>query len=121
MPHLIIEYSANVPSSVAPRQLLAAANAALLGSGEIVPASNLKSRAQCCADYQVGAGDTPNAFVHARLHLLAGRSVATRHALCQSVCEALAALFEAGYIEITAEAIDMVRESYAKVIVGAAP
>ena len=72
MPHLTLEYSANVPELdfVA---LFAELHAILSELGG-VRVQNLKSRVVRTDAYYVGEGQPENAFVHLNVALLAGRS-----------------------------------------------
>lgn len=121
MPHLVIEYSANLAAGLSPARLLTAANAALVASGEFEHPDHIKSRALSCPDFRVGEAESGEAFAHARLHLLSGRSIETKRALCAALTDAIAAALVVPpglRLQVTAEAIDMARESYSKVILG---
>jgi 5-carboxymethyl-2-hydroxymuconate isomerase len=67
MPHLILEYSANLPSPDL-RALFAALHDGLAGPG--ISRDDCKSRAYRCETYLVGTGGPERAFVHLTLALL---------------------------------------------------
>jgi len=76
MPHLILEYSANLLPAFEPKQALHRMNTVLLASGEFVP-DHIKSRALRVDDFLVG-DEAPGGFLHASLHLLSGRDDRTK-------------------------------------------
>ena len=118
MPNLTIEYTSNLPAFDT-RQLLAACNRAMAGSGHFQE-SDIKSRALGLDCYQVGAGDTPRGFVHVRVALLAGRSEAERKGLAEALLAALLATvagLAGGEIQLSVETADLDRASYAKAVV----
>jgi 5-carboxymethyl-2-hydroxymuconate isomerase len=73
MPHLIIEHSHNLIEKQNLTGLLAQCHQLL---AELLPTdiNNCKSRVLAYEEYQVGNGDTNNAFVHFNLKILAGRT-----------------------------------------------
>ena len=115
MPHLIVEYTDNLPA-LAPRSLLNALNQVLIASGEFDTLS-IKSRAICLPDYQVGDQAEGQAFVHVHLHLLDGRSDATKQQLSANLLAVLDANIanSAGLaLQRCVEIRDVHRASYAK-------
>lgn len=119
MPHLVLEYTANLLPDFQPAQALHRMNTVLLASGEFV-ADHIKSRAIRLDDYLVGDA-ARGSFIHARLHLLAGREPAVKQALTEGLVSALRSCITrdtASPVQITAEAVDMDRGVYSKAIVG---
>lgn len=118
MPHLVLEYTANLLPDFEPAQALNRMYTVLLASGEFVP-EHIKSRAVRLDDYLVGDA-APGSFLHARLHLLAGREQATKQAIVEGLVAALRSCTidnPAQPVQITAEAVDMDRGAYAKAII----
>ena len=119
MPHLVLEYSANLLPDFEPAQALHRMNTVLLASGEFEP-DHIKSRAIRCDDYLVGDA-TSGSFLHARLHLLEGRNSHTKQAITEGLVAALRSCVignPARPVQITAETQDMDRSAYSKAIVG---
>ena len=73
MPHLRIEYSANLAAKPDWRALFADLHGLLQQLAGIATA-NCKSRASCAEHFLIGDGTTAEAFVHLDLQLLEGRS-----------------------------------------------
>ena len=114
MPHLVIEYSNNLPH-LAPSALLRSANAALMTTGQFQEA-DIKSRAIAVDSFAIGTNNAPRAFVAARLSILSGRSPETKQLLAQALLAALdAAIPGAGVdLQTSVEILDIDRDSYAK-------
>ena len=72
MPHLRIDYSANLPAAVAWPALFTDLHGVLRDVAE-VDVGNCKSRAYRAEHYRVGDGKSAEAFVHLELQLLEGR------------------------------------------------
>lgn len=68
MPHLILEYSANLPAPPDLPDLFAALHQALATLG--IPLDDCKSRAYRCDAYRVGTGAPDRAFAHLAVALL---------------------------------------------------
>ena len=71
MPHVTLEYSANLPGLHAPA-VLASLHAALVATGEF-QADDIKGRAYRCHEFRIGLELRTDAFVHLELQLMAGR------------------------------------------------
>lgn len=87
MPHLTIEYSANLVD-LDPTQVLRAAVAALADVGAYDMGST-KARIRRCDEYAVGHPDTGDGFVAVTLAALPGRSEEVRRATAQALTEAV--------------------------------
>lgn len=118
MPHLRIEYSTNIAERFDPARLAEAAAATLLASGVFEPPHSIKARLIPVAHFRVGGG-ADHGFLHADLALLSGRDTATKAALTGALVACLGQQLQPGplTVQITAEARDMDRESYSKVLV----
>lgn len=77
MPHVIVEYSANLAAAVEIKSLLAALHAAALETG-VFPAGGIRTRAERRDEYIVADGRPEAAFVHVMLRIGAGRDLPTK-------------------------------------------
>ncbi|KAF1033662.1 MAG: hypothetical protein GAK37_00016 [Pseudomonas sp.] len=120
MPHLRLEYSANLVDLEVEKTLLRLNNV-LMASGQFGAESDIKSRARKIERFQVGTALAPRGFVAATLSLLSGRSPHIKKQLSESL---LAALQDVGnwpegvQVQLSVELVDIDRESYSKVVVG---
>lgn len=117
MPHVVLEYSANVLETVDHTALFGELHQAVLEL-QAFPQLDIKSRAMRCTDYYMGDGSPEAAFVHLRFSLLAGRDISVRQRLVQTCMRVLTAYF-AGSIaqlqcQVTVELREMDRATYAK-------
>ncbi len=90
MPHITVEYSANLEAQVSPRRLVDAIHRAALATG-VFPIGGLRTRAERRDVYAVADGDPDNAFVAVVARVGEGRDPATR----KRVAAALMAVLEA--------------------------
>ncbi|MEC5384176.1 5-carboxymethyl-2-hydroxymuconate Delta-isomerase [Uliginosibacterium sp. H3] len=121
MPHINIEYTANLTEAFDATAALRAANAAIVGSGLFDEELSVKSRAILLQDFRVGNFEDGEAFVHARIHLMAGRSIEQRKQLGAAVVAAIGEAVKptAGLrVQITAELNEMLAETYQKLVIG---
>ena len=136
MPHLTLEYSANLATlapTFNPAAALAAINRAAFASG-LFGEADIKSRALACEQFCIGVEAAPRAFAHLRVALLSGRSGEERRQLAAQLLAAqlLAALkttvngengqnsgpagapISGSEIQLSVETCDLDRPSYAK-------
>ncbi|QQZ43490.1 5-carboxymethyl-2-hydroxymuconate Delta-isomerase [Pseudomonas sp. SK3(2021)] len=119
MPHLYMEYTANLPQLDADKALLRF-NHALVASGQFAE-YDIKSRARKVETFRVGTGLGERAFVHVKLSLLSGRSPQIKKQLSQSLLAVLQELCEwpAGVeLQLAVEILDIDRDSYGKLSIG---
>jgi 5-carboxymethyl-2-hydroxymuconate isomerase len=90
MPHIIIEYSANLEAQVSPQRLVNALHAAALATG-VFSIGGLRTRAARRDVFAVADGDPDNAFVAVIARIGEGRDPATRKRVAQSLMTALEA------------------------------
>ena len=106
MPHLIIEYSANIEPEVAPRRLLDEFHQAALDTGISEPVG-VRTRLARREFYRVGHDGGDNAFVHIVARLRKGRSAEQKKALLQALMDqankTLAPAFAARPVALTIE------------------
>lgn len=118
MPHLTLEYSANLSDALDPPALLAGINAELAASGHFAE-PDIKSRATRLDDYLIGLHNNGRGFVHVRLAILSGRTPEVKKELSAAVLAALQAgvpAVDGMAIQLSAEIVDLDRPSYAKVV-----
>jgi 5-carboxymethyl-2-hydroxymuconate isomerase len=77
VPHLVLEYSANMEPELDAAILLSAVHEAALATG-IFPIGGVRTRAQRRTLYWVADGHPDNRFVHLDMRIAAGRPVETR-------------------------------------------
>lgn len=80
MPHIVLEYSANLPELPDFRALFDDIHHALNRIGGI-RLENCKSRARAAQHYYVGDGHPDNAFVHLDVEFVEGRSAEVKQAI----------------------------------------
>lgn len=118
MPHIHLEYSKNVKLN--PKAVLSALNHAFIATGHIQAANELKSRAICHDDYLIGLdADSEQAYVHAKVSLLTGRSTEVQQQISQLLLKTLAEVLPeqpAVQLQLCVEVIEMPRETYSKVL-----
>ncbi len=93
MPHLIIEYSANVSTRIDIQQLVDGMHDAALGIDGL-PMGGLRTRAQARSSYRIADGHPDNAFVHVILKLGHGRPLDKRRSFGETLFAALTELLE---------------------------
>ena len=97
MPHIVIEYSANLRESVDLPGLLAALRASALATG-VFPLGGIRIRAYQADHYLIADGHPDNAFVHIMLRVGHGRDLETRKRACDAIfataTEQLAPVFD---------------------------
>ena len=120
MPHLHMEYTANLPELNVDLALLRF-NQALVASGQFGDEFDIKSRAIKLDTFRVGTGIGERGFVALRLSMLSGRSTVAKNQLSQSLLAILQDLgpWPAGVeVQLSVEVLDNDRETYNKVAIG---
>lgn len=119
MPHLSLQYTANLEGYDADAAL-AALNRALADSGHFDELA-IKSRAWMLEHYRVGTADSGRAFVHAQLKILPGRSEAVRSALSGIVLDALRGGLPLHHpsVQLCVEVDELYAPAYAKTVLDA--
>ncbi len=116
MPHLIVDYSANL-TDFPGAQILKDINASLCASPEIKDEADLKSRLNRVEHFEIGTQPNNRGFVHAQLRLLAGRTPETKKELSERVAAVLRKHTphpQGMLVQLSVEVVDMDRGSYAK-------
>lgn len=114
MPHIIIEYSADVAEQADIEQLMAAAHDGAMAS-ELFPEYDIKTRARGYQHHRTG--QTHDSFVHVSLHLLDGRDDTQKTLLSEAVLARMLPLLPK-VVSVGVEIIDMHRASYRKRVLG---
>ncbi|VVM86372.1 hypothetical protein PS862_02936 [Pseudomonas fluorescens] len=120
MPHLHMEYTANLPELNADVALIRLNNA-LVASGQFAAEFDIKSRALKVETFKVGTALTERAFVYVKLALLSGRSGQIKKQLSESLLAVVQDLCQwpAGVeVQLAVEILDIDRESYTKIAIG---
>ena len=86
MPHIVLEYSSNLPELPDFHALFNAIHQALNRIGDI-RLENCKSRARAADHYYIGDGNPANAFVHLEVEFVRGRSAEIKKAIGQECLE----------------------------------
>ncbi|MFW6753556.1 5-carboxymethyl-2-hydroxymuconate Delta-isomerase [Pseudomonas glycinae] len=120
MPHLHLEYTANLPHLNADVALIRLNNT-LVGSGQFSAEFDIKSRATKVETFKVGTAMNERAFVAVRLALFSGRSSEIKTQLSQSLLAVLQELCEwpvGVEVQLSVELLDIDRGSYNKTAIG---
>lgn len=88
MPHILIDYTANLDSTVRERRLVEAVHQAALDCG-VFPVWGVRTLARRVDQYRVGNGDAGNGFVHISVRIAPGRTEAVRHRVTQELFAAV--------------------------------
>lgn len=116
MPHLTIEYTANLPH-FPEAGTLNALNKVLCAHPEIQDEADLKSRFIVADSFEIGTAPAQRAFVHAQLRLLSGRTPQAKKELSDSIAAVLRERTprpQGVLVQLSVEVVDMDRGSYAK-------
>ena len=116
MPHLVIDYSANL-TDFPQAQILKDVNAALCSHPEVKDEADLKSRTNRIEHFEIGNQPAGRGFVHAQLRLLSGRSPEAKKDLAERIAVVLRkhTPHPAGVmVQLSVEIVDMDRGSYVK-------
>lgn len=88
MPHVVVEYSANLEADIAPQRLVETVHRAVLAFPAF-EAPGVRTRAARREHFLVADGDPENAFIAVTIRIGPGRSAATRKAASEAVMDAL--------------------------------
>jgi len=119
MPHIHLEYSDNI-ENLKVKPILLAINKALVEGAYVGAANELKSRAICQHDYVIGLDDSSQAYVHAKVSLLSGRSAELQQEISQVVLAALEQQIPQQnqlQVQMCVEILEMPKATYAKKII----
>lgn len=119
MPHIHLEYSDNI-ENLETKPILLALNKALVEGAYVDSANDVKSRAICQHDYVIGFGDASQAYVHAKVSLLTGRSVELQQEISQLLLTTLEQHLPKQSqvsLQICVEILEMQKATYSKKII----
>ncbi len=106
MPHIVVEYSANIRGRIGPDDLVKRVHEAALRTG-VFPIGGIRTRAAERSCYRIADGHPDNAFVHIVLRIRQGRDLETRRRageeVFREVCTHLEPLFEHAPLGISLE------------------
>lgn len=88
MPHILIEYSANLDSAIEIAAIVTAIHEAALSTG-VFPLGGTRTRAARREVYAIADQHPDNAFIHVQLAIGEGRSVDARHKAGKKIFAAL--------------------------------
>jgi 5-carboxymethyl-2-hydroxymuconate isomerase len=88
MPHITIEYSANVEKDVDVRALVHAIHRTAIESG-VFELAAIRTRASRRDVYEIADGDPGNAFIHVDVNLAPGRDAEIRRGVAQAMLDVL--------------------------------
>ena len=93
MPHLIVEYSANLENEIDILDLVHKVHQTAVATGEF-DINNVRTRAERRDYYVIADGHKDNAFVSVWVHILQGRSPETRKNLGNTIFDAVCKYLE---------------------------
>ncbi len=93
MPHLIIEYSANLLSDINLDDMLAGLHETVLTTG-VFPLGGIRLRAYPSQNYQIADGHKDNTFIHVHMRIGYGRDEETLINVSKSIFEFLSDYLE---------------------------
>jgi 5-carboxymethyl-2-hydroxymuconate isomerase len=106
MPHVLVEYSANIEAEVLPEDLLDDIHRAALASGIAEPVA-VRTRLKRREHFRVGDGSPENAFVHIDIRARKGRSLEQKKHAVQTIYDqankTLEPVFKARPLALTVE------------------
>ena len=88
MPHIVVEYSANVRDRIGLPRLIDTLHASALSTG-VFPVGGLRTRAAERSAYKIADGHPDNGFVHVTMMIGHGRDADTKMRAAQTVFSAL--------------------------------
>ncbi|KVE28535.1 5-carboxymethyl-2-hydroxymuconate isomerase [Burkholderia singularis] len=93
MPHIIVEYTANIREAARVPVLLKTINDTLIAQDGVFPIGGIRSRAIELQDYCIADGTADDAFVHVTFKFGSGRDEATKKRACDALFDAIKAHF----------------------------
>jgi 5-carboxymethyl-2-hydroxymuconate isomerase len=110
VPHLVVEYTANLKREGDIPSLLRKANRVLIDLGGVFPTGGIRSRAIEITDWCIADGEDDYAFVHVTLKIGAGREDAVKHRATDALFEMIKAhfadLYAKRYLALSMELVE---------------
>jgi 5-carboxymethyl-2-hydroxymuconate isomerase len=118
MPHIHVEYSANV-ENLEVKPLLLAFNQAMLDGGYVSSALDVKSRAIRQDDFVIGIDAADQAYIHVKVSLLTGRSLELQQEISAKLLNVLKSLLpeQKNSIQLCVEILEMNKQTYSKSVI----
>ncbi|WP_122899106.1 5-carboxymethyl-2-hydroxymuconate Delta-isomerase [Acinetobacter sp. B51(2017)] len=118
MPHIHVEYSANV-QDLAIKPLLLALNQAMLDGAYVKSAVDVKSRAIRQQDFVIGLDAQDQGYVHVKVSLLNGRSLELKSEISRKILSVLQDYVPVQNIQIQlcVEILEMDKTTYSKNVI----
>ena len=116
MPHIVLEYSENLPQLLDSSALFGDIHQALNRIGGI-RLENCKSRARMASDCYIGDGSKDNAFVHLDIEFVEGRSAEVKQAIGRECLDLLKQYYRqhlSERLQITVKIHDIALDFYFK-------
>lgn len=98
MPHLIVEYSANIEEDLQLPELLTRLRDCAVATG-VFPLGGIRLRGARRDHYLIADGDPTNAFVHLTARIGQGRTLEVRESVVQALFEVLCSHLDELYAE----------------------
>ena len=93
MPHITVEYTANLKRDADIPGLLAKINGVMIAQDGVFPVGGIRSRAVELTDYRVADGGADDAFVHVTVKIGVGREEAVKKKAFDALFETIKAHF----------------------------
>jgi 5-carboxymethyl-2-hydroxymuconate isomerase len=110
MPHIVIEYTANLGAQARIPALLKTVNQTMIAQDGVYPTGGIRSRALRLDQYRMADGAADDAFVHVTLKIGSGRSAAVKKQTCDALFDAIKAhfadLYEQRYLALSMEVVE---------------
>lgn len=116
MPHVTLEYSANLPQLSDFRVLFDEIHRVLNSTGGI-KLENCKSRARIAEHFHIGDGNPENGFIHLNIEFVAGRTTEVKQAIGRECLALLQHHYQAqlnNALQITVNIVDISLDAYFK-------
>jgi len=116
MPHLFVEYSANL-GELPEQQLLTELATTVCAHPTIADEADVKARVSKTQQFVIGTAGGARGFIHAELRLMAGRAPEIKKELSDRIAAVLRRLTpqpEGMLVQVSVEIADMDRDSYHK-------
>ena len=110
MPHIIIEYTANVETDARIPEMMRVVNDVLIGHADVFPTGGIRTRALRLDQYRMADGAEDDAFIHVTFRIKTGRPKAVTGPICAEMFAAmrghLAGVFARRYLGLTMELVE---------------
>ncbi|KFX29871.1 5-carboxymethyl-2-hydroxymuconate Delta-isomerase [Ralstonia solanacearum] len=107
MPHLIIEYTANVEADARIPDMMRVLNDVVIAYADVFPIGGIRTRALRLEQYRMADGAEDDAFIHVTFRIKAGRPRPVTQRVCADLFRALrghlAEVFARRYLGLTLE------------------